>query len=251
MYKTAITLALAIAACPLAAAVAEARVSHSIAAAVADPGRPKDQVSTDAIRKPAETIDFAGVKPGMIVGEFFPGGGYFTRMLSDVVGPKGHVYGLENAGWGGAVKADRAMVVDGKLANVSIEALPMGQVHFSAPLDIVWVTQNYHDLKVPEYGSVDIAGFNRAVFAALKPGGVYFVLDHEAPQGGDTASIAKLHRIEKAQVIREVIAAGFRLDAEGNFLRNPADDHSLPIFDKAIQGHTDQYALRFVKPLAQ
>ncbi len=110
------------------------------------------------------------------------------------------------------------------------------------------MTQNYHDLKVAEFGQVDTAAFNRAVFVALKPGGIFFVLDHEAPPGTDLATIAKLHRIEKAQVIREVTAAGFRLEAEGTFLRRPADDHRLPIFDPKIKGHTDQYALRFVKP---
>src|SRR4051812_45746937 len=225
-------------------------VSKVIAAAVADPSRPAAGGATDANRKPAETLAFAGVKRGMAVGEFFPGGGYFTRMLSDVVGPKGHVYSIENAGWKGAFKADQALVADGKMANVSIEALPFGTVKFARPLDLVWVTQNYHDLKIAEYGQVDTLAFDRAVFAALKPGGIFFVLDHEAPPGTDLAAIAKLHRIEKAQVIREVKAAGFVLQAEGTFLRRPTDDHTLPIFDKAVQGHTDQYALRFVKARA-
>lgn len=137
---------------------------------------------------------------------------------------------------------------NGRLANASIEALPFGEVRFAKPLDLVWVTQNYHDLKVREFGQVDTAAFNRAIFAALKPGGTYFVLDHQAPAGTTLAEIAKLHRIEKSQVIREVTTAGFRLVAEGAFLRHPADDHSLPIFDDRIKGHTDQYALRFVKP---
>ena len=228
-------------------AVHAARPTSPIAAAVADPGRPKDDVAADANRKPAETLAFSGVKPGMAVGEFFPGGGYFTRMLSGVVGPRGHVYGIENAGWKGAVKADQALVTEGKFTNVSIEALPFGSVQFPKPLDLAWITQNYHDLKIAEYGQVDTAAFDRAVFAALKPGGIFFVLDHEAPAGTDLTAIAKLHRIEKATVIREVTAAGFTLQAEGNFLRRPADDHSLPIFDKRVQGHTDQYALRFVK----
>jgi predicted methyltransferase len=221
----------------------------TIAQAVADPARPKSDVEKDAVRKPAETLAFAGVKPGMAVGEFFPGGGYFTRMLGRAVGAKGHVYGIENAGWKGAVAADRALLADGSLPNVSIEGLPFGTVRFSRPLDLAWVTQNYHDLKVASFGHVDTAEFNRAVFAALKPGGIYFVLDHEAPAGTDDAAIANLHRIEKAQVIREVTAAGFKLVAEGTFLRNGADDHRLPIFDPKIQGRTDQYALRFVKPV--
>jgi predicted methyltransferase len=216
--------------------------------AVADTTRPAADTATDANRKPAETLAFAGVKPGMAVGEFFPGGGYYTRMLSDVVGPKGHVYGIENAGWKGAVKADQTILDDPRFKNVSIEAAPFGTVRFAKPLDLVWVTQNYHDLKIPEYGQVDTLAFDRAVFAALKPGGTFFILDHEAPAGTDLAAIAKLHRIEKAVVIREVTAAGFRLVAEGTFLRRPGDDHTLPIFDKSVQGHTDQYALRFVKP---
>jgi predicted methyltransferase len=225
-----------------------AAVSATIAHAVDDPSRSQAQVDTDKDRKPAETLAFSGVKPGMVVGEFYPGGGYFTQMLSDVVGPAGHVYGLENEGWKGAVKADQEFVVEKKLTNVSIEGLPFGTVRFPKPLDLVWVTQNYHDLKVAKFGQVDTAAFNHAVFLALKPGGIYFILDHEAPPGTEVEAIAKLHRIEKAQVIREVTAAGFKLVDEGKFLRRPDDDLSLPIFDKRVQGHTDQYALRFKKP---
>jgi predicted methyltransferase len=233
---------------PVAVFAAATPISSVVERAVADPSRPADQRAADAFRKPAETIAFAGVRSGMAVGEFYPGGGYFTRMLSDVVGPSGHIYGIENDRWKGAVKADDALLAEGRLKNVSIEAAPFGTVRFPRPLDLAWVTQNYHDLKIPEYGIVDTAAFNRAVFQALKPGGTYFVLDHEAPSGTSEAAIAKLHRIEKAQVIREVTAAGFKLVSEGDFLRHPDDDHSLPIFDKKVQGRTDQYALKFVKP---
>lgn len=222
--------------------------SSSILHAVADPARAPERVATDAERQPAATLQFAGVKPGMHVGEFFPGGGYFTQMLSDVVGPKGHIYGIENAGWKSAAKADQDLVAGGKLSNVSIAAVPFGTVDFPEPLDLVWVTQNYHDLKIAEYGQVDTAAFNRSIFAALKPGGTYFILDHEAPAGTDLAGIARLHRIEKSQVIKEVTAAGFRLVSEGTFLNNRDDDHTLSIFDKKVRGHTDQYALKFIKP---
>jgi predicted methyltransferase len=95
-----------------------------------------------------------------------------------------------------------------------------------------------------------MADFNHRVFAALKPGGTYFILDHQANPGTTADQIAVLHRIEKAQVIREVTAAGFKLVAEGNFLNRPTDDHTKTIFDPAVQGHTDQYALKFVKPKA-
>lgn len=236
----AIALAASIGATPLIAAPGTSIVSQ----AVANPSRPKADRDADAIRKPAETLAFAGVKPGMTVGEFYPGSGYFTRMISTVVGPEGHVYAMENIKWKGA-EIDK---LPAELGNVSIDAQPFGTVSFPVPIDVAWITQNYHDLKIAKYGPVDTAVFNRAVYAALKPGGTFFVLDHEAPAGTDDTGIAKLHRIERAQVIREVTAAGFKLAGEGNFLRRPGDDHTLSIFDKKVQGHTDQYALRFVKP---
>ena len=203
-------------------------------------------IATDGNRKPAETIAFAGVKPGMVVGEFYPGGGYFTRMLSDVVGPKGHVYGIENLRWDDP-KADKALL-DATRGNVSIDVRAFGTVNFPRPLDLAWVTQNYHDLKIAKYGVVDTVAFDRGVFNALKRGGTFFILDHEAPPGTGIAGIAKLHRIEKAQVIKEVTSVGFKLVDEGNFLRRPADDHTLSIFDPQVRGRTDQYALKFVKP---
>jgi predicted methyltransferase len=219
-----------------------------VARAVADASRPKADTDTDVLRNPADTLAFAGVKPGMVIGELFPGGGYFTRMLSDIVGPKGKIYGIENTGWKGAVEADQKVVDDLKRTNIVIDPESFG--HFTLPqkVDLFWITQNYHDLHIAKYGAVDMADFNHRVFEALKPRGVYFILDHQANPGTTTEQIAVLHRIEKAQVIREVTAAGFKLVAEGKFLNRPADDHTKTIFDPAIQGHTDQYALKFVKP---
>jgi len=219
-----------------------------IAKAVADPARPADARKADELRLPAQTLAFSGVRRGMTVGEFYPGGGYFTQMLSDVVGPSGHVYGLENQGWKGAVEANNKLLADGHWKNVSMDARPFGMVAFPKPLDLAWVTQNYHDLKIADYGKVDTVAFDRAVFKALKPGGIFFVLDHQGAPGLTQEQIAKLHRINRDTVVKEVTSAGFKLAAEGNFLRRPGDDHSLSIFDKAIQGHTDQYALKFIKP---
>lgn len=221
-----------------------------VSSAVGDPARPKTDIAIDASRDPADTLAFAGARPEMVVGELFPGGGYFTRMLSDIVGPKGEVIAIENAGWKGAVKADRKMLAEPGRSNVVLDVEPFGQMKLSKKLDLFWITQNYHDLKIAQFGLVDTAAFNRAVFEALKPGGVYFILDHQANPGTTLAQIAVLHRIEKAQVLREVTAAGFRLVAEGTFLNRPADDHTKTIFDPAIQGKTDQYALKFMKPAA-
>ena len=248
MRRITFLLASLVAISPLAAAAAPQGRSSVIAAAVADANRPADHRAADALRKPADTLAFSGVRPGMVVGEFYPGGGYFTRMLSDVVGPAGHVYGIENDRWKGAVDADKALVAEGKWKNVSIDVQPFGTVNFPKPLDIAWVTQNYHDLKIAQYGKVDTLAFDRAIYAALKPGGIFFILDHEGPATLTDAEIEKMHRISRKVVIKEVTAAGFKLVDEGNFLRRPGDDHTKSIFDKAIQGHTDQYALKFVKP---
>ena len=222
--------------------------SDLISKAVADPARPAGYKAADAFRKPAETLAFSGVRPGMTVGEFYPAGGYFTRMISDVVGPTGHIYATENAGWNDSVKDDRAMLAEGKRKNVSLDVEPFGTVKFPQPLDLAWVTQNYHDLKIPKYGPVDTVAFDRGVYNALKPGGVFFVLDHEGWPGMTVADIEKVHRIDKAQVIREVTSVGFKLAGEGTFLHRPNDDHHTVIFDPKIRGHTDQYALKFVKP---
>jgi predicted methyltransferase len=227
----------------LSGAAIAADMPAYISSAVADASRPKADTDRDALRLPAETIAFADVKPGMMVGELYSGGGYFTRMLSDVVGPKGHIYGIENFRWDDG--SDAKMAAARK--NVTIQIDKFGDFTFPQKIDLFWITQNYHDLHIAKYGVVDMAAFNRHVYDALKPGGTYFILDHQANPGTTEADIAKLHRIEKAQVIREVEAAGFKLVGEGNALHRTTDDHSKTIFDPAVQGHTDQYMLKFQK----
>ncbi|HEY1838283.1 MAG TPA: hypothetical protein VGG36_11540 [Rhizomicrobium sp.] len=235
----------------LAFAVSGAAVAASVpdyvTSAVADTSRPKADTDRDAIRLPAETLAFSGVKSGMTVGELAPGGGYFTRMLSDVVGPSGHVYGIENTKWDDGSNEKVAAAV--KDHNVTMQNGQFGDVHLlPVKVDMFWITQNYHDLHIAKYNPVAIPTFNKEVFDALKPGGIYFILDHQANPGTTEAQIAVLHRIEKAQVIREVEAAGFKLAGEGDALHRTSDDHTKPIFDKSVQGHTDQYMLKFVKP---
>jgi predicted methyltransferase len=230
-----------------AAAASAGDVPSYVVSAIADPTRPKTDVDTDVSRDPADTLAFAGVKPGMVIGELFPGGGYYTRMLSDIVGPGGKVFGLENAGWKDAVKADQDMLAQLGRANVDLDVEPFGRFKLPAKVDLFWITQNYHDLKIAKYGIVDTAAFNRHVFDSLKLGGVFLIIDHQANPGTTLEQIAALHRIEKAQVIKEVTAAGFKFVGEGTFLERAADDHTKTIFDPAIRGKTDQYALKFVR----
>ena len=221
-------------------------VPDYVTRAVADTSRPAADTARDPLRLPAETIAFAGVRPGMKVAEFYPGGGYFTRPLSDVVGPSGHIYGIENARWDDGSDARMAAAVPDH--NVSIQLRKFGEFSLPEKVDLFWISQNYHDLHIAKYGSVDMAAFNKHVYDSLKPGGIYFIVDHQANPGTGGAQIAVLHRIEKSQVIREVEAAGFKLVAEGDALHRTADDHTKPIFDDSIRGRTDQFMLRFVKP---
>ncbi len=240
-----IILGAALCAIALTGAALAAHVPDYVAKAVADPSRPQTDVARDALRAPAETLAFAGVKPGMVVAEFFPTGGYYTRMLSDVVGPKGKVYGIENPKWDKG--EDAKMAAEPGHGNVAIAMVKFGEFVPPQKADLVWITQNYHDLHVAEYGPVDMAAFNRRVYDGLKPGGIYFILDHQANPGTDDAGVAKVHRIEKSVVIKEVTAAGFKLVGESNVLHRPADDHTKMSSDPAIKSHTDQFLLKFQK----
>jgi len=204
--------------------------------AVADTSRPKDDVKYDADRKPAEVMAYAGVKPGQIIGEYLPGGGYYTRLLSDAVGPHGNI------------DATKAVLGEPGRGNVVLDLSALGSFKLPEKVDLFWTSLNYHDLHVPKYANVDMAAFNKLVFDSLKPGGIYFIVDHAAASGTGAALSPTLHRIEKQTVVSEVTAAGFRLVGESDILRNPADDHSKVVFDPAIRMKTDQFILKFRKP---
>jgi predicted methyltransferase len=225
----------------------------SIAAAIADPSRPAEDVARDADRKPAATLEFAGVKPGDKVADYIANSGYFTRLLAGVVGPKGHVYSVElneivKEGSGTKGYAGLKDWVQGR-ANVSLETEPStSSPSFPEKLDVFWITLNYHDLHDKFLGPVDVAVFNKAVFAALKPGGVYIILDHVAAAGSPPDVTEKLHRIDPAVVRQEVEAAGFRFDGESPILANSDDPHTVPMWDKSVKGRTDQFFYRFRKP---
>ncbi len=225
----------------------------AIAAAVADANRPDADKQRDANRKPAETLAFAGVKPGDSVGELLPGGGYFTRLLSKVVGSNGHVYALAPPRPADA-PADRpepaarvkAIAADPAYSNVQVVVTPLTKLAFPAPLDLVWTTQNYHDLhNVP---GVDLRVLDKQVFDALKPGGVFLVLDHAAAPGSADRDTSTLHRIDPETVKKEVLAAGFVLEGSSDLLHRSDDPHTAPVFDPLIRGKTDQFILKFRKP---
>src|SRR5690349_13175145 len=178
------------------AAVASA-VPDEIAKALADPSRPEDDRKLDADRKPAMVLAYAGIGPGQIIGEYLPGGGYYTRLLSDLVGPNGKVYALETTTWGkDNIEATKAVLKDAGRSNVVLDLAPLGTFHLPEKVDVFWTTLNYHDLHVPKYANVDMATFNKLVFDSLKHGGIYFIADHAAAPGTGATLSPKLHRID-------------------------------------------------------
>jgi predicted methyltransferase len=220
-----------------------------IARAVAGSARPVSDSEHDASRKPAETLAFAGVKPGDWVLELAPGKGYFTRLLSAVVGPQGQVtnYILSQA-----PKPDspplpiQELAAEPHYSNVKVHLQRLVEVKPTNSFDLVWTTRNYHDFHNVE--GLDVAALNRAIFAALKPGGTYLVLDHAAETGSGLRDTNTLHRIDPDAVKQEVKAAGFELVAESGILRNKDDPHTGKVFEGPFQGHTDQFILKFRKP---
>jgi predicted methyltransferase len=245
-------LAGALAAALSIGAAAVAAPPAYVTAAIADKGRPEADTKRDADRKPAEMLEFAGVKPGMTVVDLIPGGGYFTRIFAKAVGPKGVVYAVyppprpsTDPAKPTPTPTAETIAADPAYGNVKAVKVAPGSLAVPTKADVVWTSQNYHDLhNVP---NLDMAAFNKGVYDALKPGGVFIVLDH-AGAPGDPAITHTVHRIDPAVVKQEVTAAGFKFEGESAVLRNPADDHSKAVFDPSLRGHTDQFIYKFRKP---
>lgn len=201
----------------------------------------------DQRRKPEKLLAFYGVRPGMRVLDMGAGAGYNTELLARAVGPTGRVYAqnsryvLEN-------------IVKGRLDErmkqpVMANVVPLVR-DFDDPvpadvrdLDLVTFNFVYHDTA---WLGVDRARMNRAVFAVLRPGGIYIVADHSAPQGAGVNEAKRLHRIEESVVRREVEAAGFRFVEEGGFLRNPKDQRDVSVFGAQVP--SDKFVLKFMRP---
>ena len=232
-------------------AKAAGSLADLITSAVADPARPEGDRKRDVARKPVESLRFSGVKPGDAVADFNASAGYFTLLFSDVVGSRGHVYAIEPVEIQQYIAKSTAELRDyaANRRNITVSVgTALESLHLPRKLDLFWISQNYHDLHNKYFGPVDIAAFNRAVFDALKPGGSYVVLDHTAAPGAPADVTETLHRIDPAIVRREVEAAGFVFDSESQILANPADPRTIKVFDKSIQGQTDQFILKFRKP---
>ncbi|MEO6968671.1 MAG: methyltransferase [Rhodanobacteraceae bacterium] len=251
-----LTLPTAVLAQPSASSTTMANAANAstpayVTAAINDPARQADK-KDDARRQIAAVMTFAQVKPGNKVLELVPGEGYWTRVFSVVVGSGGHVYTVwpnETAKFSAESFANwQSLVATPHYSNVSLLKEPAAHLSVPQKVDLVFTSQNYHDYHDPFMGPVDMLSFDKQVFAALKPGGLFVVIDHVAPAGSGASDTNTLHRIDPMLVKKEVESAGFVFDGESNALRNPADPHTAKVFDPSIRGHTDQFIYRFRKP---
>ncbi len=228
---------------------------HHIAEAVNSPERPETETVRDAKRKPAEVLKFIGVKPGMHVADLLGGGGYYTDLFSRAVGDKGKVLNYINFyvrgrfadffGPGGPVEQRAAG--DQWKKNVTLAFDDMENFKAEAPLDIAFMGLFYHDTA---WQGTERDKMNKAIFDALKPSGVYVVVDHSAEEGSGTRDVKTLHRIDKKLVIKEIEAAGFKLVDESAILANPEDTRDYNVFRDARtnRDNTDRFLLKFQKP---
>lgn len=238
----------------IGAAVSPARAetaTEAIARAIANPQRSEADRLRDASDKPATVLNFIGLRPRMRVADLISGGGYYSELMSYVVGPRGKVIShtvKTYDRW--AAEERKTRFAAGRLPNVvplysELPELELGD----EPLDLILMVKVYHDIyyRSDIWPRVNRDDFFARIRKALKPGGILAVIDHAALPGTGSSAAQGLHRIDQAFAKVDIERAGFEFQAESDVLRNPADDHTLNVFDAGIQGHTDRFVYRFVK----
>lgn len=235
---------------PPGGAIAAPAVPPDFAAALADPQRPAADSDRDAARLPAELLAFAQVEPGEKVGDYIMGGGYWTRLLANLVGLQGKVYAFqpeEFIAFRAAYGEEQDAAAAGR-ANVVALRGPIAAPPFPEPLDTLITVQNLHDLYLDVMPPGTAAKAIGALYAALKPGGTLVVVDHGAAADSGTSAASTLHRIDKQAAVEALSSAGFVLEAESDLYARPDDPRTANVFAPEIRGKTDQFVLRFRKP---
>jgi len=240
---------------PVATSTAEsapipaAQIPKEITDAINSPDRPAADKALDAGRRPDQIMAFYGIKPGMKIADIFAGGGYMTELYARIVGPTGTVYS-QNGPFPDKFKKI-GDIWDERLKEPALKNVVKVSKPFDAPdllpvppdsLDAVIIHLNYHDMVGFKLNRENV---NAAVFKALKPGGVYGIVDHSAKPGTGDADTATLHRIDEDFLIKDVEKAGFRLSGASSALRHPEDDRTWIVFKH--RGQTDRFMLKFTK----
>ena len=253
MRKTALLMILLAMAVP-AAARAPARGPADVASGVAAPGRPKDRVDLDEVRRPVEALRFMGLKRGDRVLDYFTGTGYYAEIMAKAVGPQGLVLGWNSASFQSDKVKEALDGIKSRNSNFGYFTSPATAIAFPRDgFDFALLHLVYHDTywesaqyKVPR---IDPSSVVQALWYTVKPGGIVAVIDHVATPGGDTREVVeKYHRIDPATVRADFERAGFVLEAQSDLLRVPTDDHTKNVFDPSIRGRTDRFMYRFRKP---
>ncbi len=233
----------ATAAAPAAYAIPAGTPAY-IRKAVESPERSAEQKARDVNRKPAELLTLSGIRPGERVVEFASFGQYFTTLLSAVVGPKGRVY-MYDLPYTGKRSGEASRAFVAAHPNSEYELVDYNKLELPQNVDIVFNVLYYHDLSLND---IDTASLNARIFRALKPGGIFFVVDHNAAPGSGRRDTKALHRIDPQLIEQEVTAAGFQLVEESKLLAHPEDDHTKMVFTPGLRGLTDQTVFKFRKP---
>ena len=231
------------------APIPAAQIPADITAAINSPERPAADKELDAGRRPDQILAFYDIKPGMKIADIFAGGGYMTELYARIVGPSGTVYSQN-----GPFPEKFRKIGDAweqRLKEPALKNVVKVSKPFNAPdllpvppdsLDAVIIHLNYHDLVGFK---LDRENLNAAVFKALKPGGVYGIVDHSAAAGTGDTETATLHRIDEDFLIKDVEKAGFKLSGASSALRHPEDDRTWLVFKH--RGQTDRFMLKFTK----
>lgn len=228
---------------------------HAIAAAVAAPDRPEAARNLDESRKPAETLTFLGLEPGMDVADILPGNGYWSEIIGHAVQPEGSVTALRAVNF--STSERNYQIWKGVQERAPGVAVSFYQFeHFSyAPnsFDFAITNLNFHDLYWVsdrfDISMTDPDEFTNALYVAMRPGGIVGVIDHTGPEGDTRAIVEATHRIAPSVVIADMQRAGFELVGQSDLLANPDDDQSQSVFAAGIRGQTDRFLLKFRKPL--
>lgn len=256
--RRAITLCAALVLCGMAsgtwAAGSSREIPENIRAAVNNPARPERDRQRDVNRKPEQVLAFARVRPGLRIAELEPAGGYYTRILCKAVGSSGHLYAVnfdlhfspEQMKRMAGRRMGPPPAPKTACNNVTYSAQASTALNLPSDLDMVWTAENYHDFRIPEFGSADMRIFNQTVFTALKPGGVFIVEDHAAAAGSGARDTATLHRIDPALVKQELESVGFKYVGQSRILHNPKDTHTDVVFK--MVDRTDRFLFEFRKP---
>jgi len=233
--------------CSLAAFGADPSIEKSIAS----PERTAADRERDAREKPAEVLAFAGVKPGMVVADIFAAGGYYTELLSGVVGPNGKVLAINNVPYATYSKDGiKARFTEGRLKNVDLRLVEASYMNIApASVDLAVIVMAYHDVywidEKEGWPEINTAGFLQSVKRMLKPGGKLLIIDHNAAAGTGSEVAGKLHRLNEDWAKKSLATAGFVLEKSYDGLRNPKDQFDKMVYDKEVKGKTDRYVLLY------